>query len=192
MYENYWQLLAKPFDNHGDPRFYYPSEVHQGALLKLRYAIESRRGGALLAGATGSGKTLLVELLGRQLAENHAPFVHLVFPLMSPAELLALVAAELGVGLQGERLSTDYCIRSLQKFLADNAARGRHAVVVVDEAQLLIDTPLLETLRLLTNLNRGGEATAHAAGGWAKQPVARSTGCRPSRSGWRSSACCGR
>ena len=45
MYENYWQLLAKPFEGSGDPRFYYPSEVHQGALLKLRYAIESRRGG---------------------------------------------------------------------------------------------------------------------------------------------------
>ena len=50
MYETYWQLKQKPFENAADPRFYYPSESHQAALLKLRYAIENRRGGALLAG----------------------------------------------------------------------------------------------------------------------------------------------
>jgi type II secretory pathway predicted ATPase ExeA len=159
MYENYWKLLAKPFDGGGDARFYYPSEVHQGALLKLRYAIESRRGGALLAGASGSGKTLLVQLLQRQLAENYTPFVHLMFPLMSCGELLALVATELGAAMPTERLSVDHCLRSLQTFLANNTAQGRHAVVAVDEAQLLVDSPLLETLRLLTNLTHAGEPT---------------------------------
>jgi type II secretory pathway predicted ATPase ExeA len=157
MYENYWQLSAKPFDGGADARFYYPSEVHQGALLKLRYAIESRQGGALLAGESGSGKTLLIQSLERQLAENYAPFVHLVFPLMTPTELLALVTTELGAATSAERLSADHCIRCLQNFLAENTAHGRHAVIAIDEAQLLIDTPALETLRLLTNLNQSSE-----------------------------------
>src|SRR5580658_2533095 len=133
MYENYWQLSAKPFDGGADARFYYPSEVHQGALLKLRYAIESRQGGALLAGESGSGKTLLVQSLERQLAENYAPFVHLVFPLMTPTELLALVTTELGAATSAERLSADHCIRCLQNFLVENAAQGRHAVIAIDE-----------------------------------------------------------
>ncbi len=88
MYEAYWQLLAKPFETSADARFYYPSEVHQGALLKLRYAVENRRGGALLAGGSGSGKTMLVGWLRRQLAENCTPFVHLVFPQMSPSRTI--------------------------------------------------------------------------------------------------------
>ena len=58
MYETYWRLTQKPFENAADPRFYYPAESHQAALLKLRYAIENRRGAALLAGPSGSGKTL--------------------------------------------------------------------------------------------------------------------------------------
>ena len=106
------------------PRFYYPSEVHQGALLKLRYAIESRRGGALLAGASGLGKTLLVELLERQLAENFSPFVHLVFPMMSPAELLGLTATELGAMTTDQPLTVDHTLRALQTFLDKNTAGG--------------------------------------------------------------------
>ncbi|GAG08635.1 unnamed protein product, partial [marine sediment metagenome] len=63
MYESYWQLTTRPFDNGDDSRFYFPSESHQGALLKLRYAVENRRGGALLSGAAGLGKTLLANML---------------------------------------------------------------------------------------------------------------------------------
>ena len=58
MYETYWRLKQKPFENAADPRFYYPGESHQAALLRLRYAVENRRGAALLAGPSGSGKTL--------------------------------------------------------------------------------------------------------------------------------------
>jgi len=155
MYEKYWQLSTKPFDGGGDARFYYPSEVHQGALLKLRYAIEARRGGALLAGMSGSGKTMLVQSLERQLAENYAPFVHLVFPLLAPGELVSLLAIELGAVTTAQQPSAEHCIRAVQTFLTENTRQGRHAVVAVDEAQLLADTPAMETLRLLMNLNRG-------------------------------------
>ena len=95
MYESYWQLDEKPFENCADPRFYYPGESPQAALLKLRYAVENRRGGALLTGASGTGKTLIVAMLRRMLGETHAPFVHLVFPQMSTADLLAYLADEL-------------------------------------------------------------------------------------------------
>src|SRR4029079_12254184 len=96
MYEAYWQLQSRPFENSPDARFYYPSESHQGALLKLRYAIENRRGAALLAGALGTGKSLAVATLRRLLPDSFAPFVHLVFPDMPARELLAYLAAELG------------------------------------------------------------------------------------------------
>ena len=70
MYETYWRLTQKPFENAADPRFYYPAESHQAALLKLRYAIENRRGAALLAGPSGSGKTLLTTMLRGMLTEQ--------------------------------------------------------------------------------------------------------------------------
>ena len=95
MYTTYWQLHDRPFENATDAKFYYPSEVHQGALLKLRYAVESSRGAALLAGAAGVGKTLLVNSLKRQLDDSYTPFVHVVFPQMNASELLAYLAAEI-------------------------------------------------------------------------------------------------
>ncbi len=99
MYESYWQLKQKPFENTADPRFYYPCESHQAALLKLRYAIENRRGGALLVGVSGSGKTLLANMLRQALGEEFSPLVHLVFPQMPTAELLHRTTS-FGVRLQ--------------------------------------------------------------------------------------------
>ena len=92
MYESYWQLDAKPFEPNGDGPWYYPAERHQASLLKLRYAIESRRAGAVLAGPSGSGKTLIVESLKLQLEETIAPQVHLTFPQLPPDQLLAWLA----------------------------------------------------------------------------------------------------
>ena len=151
MYEGYWQLRTRPFGNSADPRFYYPSEVHQGALLKLRYAVESRLGAALLAGGSGLGKTLLAHVLTRQLPESISPVVHLVFPQMSPRELVAYLAGELDGQPASSTGTADTAVRRLKQFLSENASRNRHALVIVDEAHLLIDSELVDTLRLLMN-----------------------------------------
>ncbi len=157
MYETYWQLKQKPFENAADPRFYYPGESHQAALLKLRYAIENHRGGALLAGPSGSGKTLLTTMLPGILSETFTPLVRLVFPQMSTGELLALLADELeGAGPTAATPGVQASIRRIQGFLAANSEQGRHAVIIVDEAHLLESVRTFETLRLLLNFEPGG------------------------------------
>jgi general secretion pathway protein A len=157
MYESYWQLNRKPFDSGCDPAFYYPGESHQAAFLKLRYAIENQRGGALLAGPSGSGKTMLVGMLRGLLAESATPLVHLVFPQMSTEELLAYLASKLGgsddgPGTPGIRES----IERIEQSLVEAADEGRPPVVVIDEAQLLVDRRTLEAIRLLLNFEHAG------------------------------------
>lgn len=151
MYKSYWQIGAKPFENTADTRFYFPSEAHQGALLKLRYAIENRGGCALLCGASGQGKTLLIHTLWQQLSEEFSPLVNLVFPQMPADQLLAYLADELTGDYPQRQLTTERNLRRLQTALVDNSQAGRHAVIVIDEAQLLRDTGALETARLLLN-----------------------------------------
>ncbi len=153
MYESHWQLSQKPFEDSADTRFYFPGETHQSALLKLRYAIENRRAGALLAGPSGSGKTLLMHMLRGGLDEQFTPIVHLVFPQMPAAELLAYLADKLAGVEPGDPHDSGLprSIGRIEQFLADNAAAGRHAVVAVDEAHLIADTESLEALRLLLN-----------------------------------------
>ncbi|HEX3728105.1 MAG TPA: AAA family ATPase [Pirellulales bacterium] len=161
MYKAYWQLHTRPFESCTDARFYYPAEAHQGALLKLRYAVESQLGAALLCGTAGSGKTLLVQGLRRQLDERFRPFVHLVFPKLTGPELVLYLAAELGVaGGSHTSASVAESVRGLQNFLRDNSDRGSHAVIAIDEAHLLLDTDTLETLRLLMNFE-GTDKPSH-------------------------------
>ncbi|HZZ28392.1 MAG TPA: AAA family ATPase [Pirellulales bacterium] len=151
MYEAYWQLDRRPFENTSDARFYYPGESHQGAMLKLRYAVENRRAAALLCGASGSGKTLLVRQLRRHLSKQYRPFVHLVFPQMPTEMLLAYVADELGAPGESILNNVEQTVRRIQEFLIQNAAQDQHAIVAIDEAHLLDDSRTWEALRLLLN-----------------------------------------
>ncbi len=159
MYESYWQLARKPFENSADPQFYYPCESHQAALLKLRYAIENQRGAALLAGASGLGKTLLVGMLHSVLGEASSPFVHLVFPQMPAEGLLAYLADELEGGpAGGASPDAHVSVRRIERLVREAAEAGRRPVVVVDEAHLLADARTLESLRLLLNFEHQGRA----------------------------------
>ena len=157
MYESYWGLQAKPFEDAFDPAFYYPSELHQGALLKLRYAIENRRGAALLAGEPGLGKSLLAQQLSKQLPEQYSPVGRVVFPRMPAEQLIGYLAEELSGRRASEAgLSVHAAVRWLDDILMENGAVGRHAVAIIEEAHLISDPRTLETLRLLQNFEFDG------------------------------------
>lgn len=164
MYESHWQLDRRPFENFSDPRFYYPGESHQGAMLKLRYAIENRQGAAILCGASGSGKSLLVQQLRQHLADKCQPLVHLVFPQMPAESLLAYLADELSGGNgNGTAQSTstppiEQTVARLQRFVRQNAAEGKHALIAIDEAHLIDDTRTFEALRLMLNFQAETQA----------------------------------
>jgi type II secretory pathway predicted ATPase ExeA len=157
MYEEYWQLERRPFEPNAKREFFYPAETHQGALLKLRYAVENRRGAAVLAGPPGTGKTLLIHTLREQLGDRYRPFIHLVFPQMEGRDLLVYLAETLGAPPDDPpRYTVEESIRRIELVLTENQVQERHAVIAVDEAHLLWESGLLETLRLILNL--GGES----------------------------------
>jgi len=157
MYREYWQLAEKPFEDAGDPRYYYPAEAHQAAVLKLRYAIENGRQAAVLAGPPGAGKTLVIGQLRHALGESFAPLIHVRFPLMNTAELLAYLAARLSGGqILQLPAGAHESLLHIEHALAANCQEGRHAVLALDEAHLVQDPHTLEALRLLTNLEVDG------------------------------------
>jgi general secretion pathway protein A len=160
MYLDYWQLAAKPFEPSADRATFFPNDSHEGALMKLRYAVENQRGAALLAGPAGVGKTLLIHLLQNELPESFRPQVHLVFPQMSSRDLLVYLAERLGAPpYDPPRHTVEESVRRLEDLFYQNARHDRHAVVVIDEAHLLEDCGALETLRLLLNFEVGGRPT---------------------------------
>jgi len=152
MYERHWNLSRRPFENFGPDEIYYPSEVHQTALLKLRYAMESGRGAVALCGDSGIGKTMLLNRLIDDLPDSLQPVVRIAFPKLDGDQLLGYlcdkVTGEPGEPSEPARLT----LHRLESFLDANLDQGRRAVVVVDEAHLLDSATQLETLRLLLNL----------------------------------------
>ncbi len=155
MYEKHWQLTSRPFDDLFDARFYYPAESHQGALFKLRYALEQGRGVATLTGPSGIGKTWLLALLKRQLPESFAPFCQVSFPALPQADLLAYFAEELSASRFATAPSSRDSLRRIEDALQKAHEEQRRPLLVLDEAHLLHEPALLESLRLLLNLHPG-------------------------------------
>lgn len=154
MYEEHWQLNSRPFENSiGKGNAYYPAECHQAALLKLMYAIENRRGLALMSGPSGVGKSLLIQLLRRQLPEASSPLITISYPALNPTELVRYVAQSLHpIEESRSFVDTADAIVSIQSSLRRFHEQGRHPVLVFEEAHLMESYSGLETARLLMNL----------------------------------------
>jgi type II secretory pathway predicted ATPase ExeA len=160
MYENYWQLDARPFDHTNDARFYYAAESQRGALLKLRYVLDNRRIAAVIAGESGLGKTLLVQKLLSELAPAYSPRVHVVFPQMPADQLLTYLADQLTGQTSPMTATIDQSVRRIERHLHANAQAGKHAIIAIDEAHLLAQAQSLEAVRLLMNFEENGQPLA--------------------------------
>lgn len=155
MYERFWQLDRPAFESDFDAEFYYPARSHQGALLKLRFCLEHRKGIALLVGEHGVGKTYLTQVLEQELEGSRRSFLRLVFPQLSPADMLSYLTMRLGAspGPGVNRGSQDQTLRSLECRLEAMAADGQRQVIVLDDAHLL-QPQHFETLQLIISVQQ--------------------------------------
>ena len=150
MYLSYWQLTKKPFENTPDPQFIYLSKQHEEALPRMLYAIQEKKGAALITGEYGSGKTLLTRVLLSKLAENEYQLALLLNPLLSPTQLIKEVIHQLGGSISASA-SKATAFNRLNELLLDINRQKKMAVIVVDEAQAISRLASLEEFRLMLN-----------------------------------------
>lgn len=147
MYLRYWGLREQPFTQTVDSKAYVATEPHEEALARLHYVVESRRRLGLLLGTPGSGKSLMLAVLARQLRATPVQTARLSLQGLSDREFLWALAAQLG--LTPERTAQPFELwRDLSDRLAENPWQQRATVVLLDDIDLAQRSTLEQVLRL--------------------------------------------
>ena len=149
MYNNYFGLTEAPFSIAPDPKFLYMSDQHREALAHLLFGVTSNGGFVLLTGEVGTGKTTVSRCLLEQLPEQ-TEVAFILNPRYSVMGLLSAICDDLGIDYSPSSEMKDY-VDALNEHLLENHRNGHQTVLIIDEAQNL-SAEVLETIRLLTNL----------------------------------------
>ena len=155
MYQDFYSFRAMPFLITPDSRFYFGSQEHRKAMAFLQYGLAQREGFVVITGEIGAGKTTLVEHLLSMLDPGEYVIARVVTTQLDGYDTLRMIAN--GFGVSGEGLDKGSLINRVGQFFAGLQSRGKHPLVIVDEAQSLT-VEAIEELRMLSNLAVGARA----------------------------------
>ena len=150
MYEEYWGLKEKPFQNTPDPRFVYLSEQHLEASALMIYAIKENKGASMLTGDYGCGKTVISRLIFEILPRNIFDFSIVTNPQLNPAEMLKEICFQFSIRTSASP-SKNELLEALNDRFYVNLHAGKHTIIIIDEAQTIMDPLTFEEVRLLLN-----------------------------------------
>lgn len=132
---------------------YFPAASVEDARQRLSRVIERGDGPGLVIGGPGNGKSLLLQVLAAQFHEKFDVVLPACARLCTRRALLQAILFELGLPY---RVRDEGDLRlSLLDHLLSREECPTGLLLLVDEAQTL-STALLDELRVLTNLVRGG------------------------------------
>lgn len=151
-YLEYYGLKEHPFSNVVDGRFYYNSHLHSDALVKLRYAVDTKKGLAVVIGGIGQGKTTLARRFLEELDEDNyeAALLVVVHSSVSSEWLFKKFAIQLGVkDVKDDKVEL---LTQIYKRLYELIEEDKKAVVMIDEVQMLNSREIMEEFRGLLNM----------------------------------------
>ena len=153
MYEQFYNLKEKPFNNSPDPRFFYPSPKHNEALNRLLYAIRERKGFVVITGEIGSGKTTVCRTLLNKLDKN-SEVCMITNTHLNAKELITAILEDLQVAYKaGTKVKL---LHQLNDYLIQKMQEDKNVILIIDEAQNLTSA-VLEEVRMLSNLETDTE-----------------------------------
>ena len=153
MYLEHFGLREAPFKITPHTEFFFAGANRGETLEALIYAITSGEGIVKVTGEVGSGKTMLCRVLMERLPKS-VETIYFAVPSLSPDELIATVANDLGVNTDGINITK--VIRALQIRLIEIYGNGKRVVALIDEAHAMpVET--LDQIRMLSNLETSHE-----------------------------------
>ncbi len=156
-YLDFYGLDAEPFKNDFDPSFYFESETHKRARMRLLRAIHQRRGLAVMIGKPGCGKSTLANNLVADLEEKKWAVRMLVVPHEACGNGWFLPQAASSFGVAEPSGEIPRLVDQIRAALTRLRQVGRHPVLLIDEAQLFRNVEAMEEFRGLLNFVHDGE-----------------------------------
>ena len=159
MYEKFYGLSGKPFQLNPDPKFFYRSTGHKRAMAYMRYGIQQEQGFIVVTGDVGTGKSMLVSNLFKEIEGQDLIAAKIVSSNVKDIDLLRILSAEFD--LPHEKKSKASLLKGLEDFFRGAVKDGKRVLIVVDEAQNL-PRSALEELRMLSNFEHDGKPLAQS------------------------------
>lgn len=148
----YYGLSGNPFADCVHPSFFYRTESHAEAFRSMMLAVEFQASLGLVTGPSGTGKTLVSQLLLEHLdpAKYHVILV-LITPGLTKTGLLREILSELNLALPVGINRVQDLVKLLSNHIIDMHERGQRLVIIVDECHLL-DADCLHIIRTISNI----------------------------------------
>jgi type II secretory pathway predicted ATPase ExeA len=145
-------LHRNPFADSIDPRMFYQTNQHAEALERMLMAVEHDISVGMVTGHSGTGKTLLTQILLERMDPDHVdPVLILVSPGLSRTGLLRDILAELNIPLPIGISRLQDLLRLLGNHIIDLHEQHRKLVLLIDECHLL-HADNLHLLRTISNI----------------------------------------
>ena len=143
----HYGFTRMPFGRDLAPQMLHRSASHNEAVARIGWCIQERALG-VVTGEVGSGKTVATRAATAALDASRHTIIYLGNPAIGARGLYAAIVTALGGVPRFHK--ANLIPQTADLLAAEEGERGKHVVVIVDEAHLLAPDQL-EELRLLTN-----------------------------------------
>lgn len=149
----FYGLKANPFADSVNPAYFFRTERHEDACVRMMLAVRNDLSFGLITGPSGSGKTLISQMILTQLDDpRYRPVLVLVSPNMGKTALLKEMLSEMSVPTpEGFMVSAQDLLNKLGEAVMECHRQGRKPVFIIDECHFL-SAESLHMIRTISNI----------------------------------------
>ena len=149
---SHYGLKENPFPDSVQPAFFFRTDGHAEAFRSMMLAVEFRASLGMVTGPSGTGKTLVSQLLLQHFEDpKYRVVLLLVTPGLSKTGLLREILSELDLALPVGILRVQDLVKQLSNHIIELHEQGQRLVIIVDECHLL-SADCLHMVRTISNI----------------------------------------